>query len=155
MATATSSLATAGAPVKINHAGDTAVRVKFVGSSNTLSDQILLAKLPNGALVTMLTGIFGTGNADSVIKLGWKGARTGTASDETAFGTHTASSTDATTNFALDTEDLGAVHLSFTDSVGSNFAYLFATCSVGTFSDTYTLDISFHYHVDHNEGSGA
>ena len=151
MATGTASLATASAPVRYNHAGTTSIRVKGVFSGHTLSDQILLAKLPLGALVTHLNGIFGTGNADSVIKLGWKGSQSGQASDETDFGTHTSSSTDATTNFALDTEDLGPVLVTFTDTSGLPFAYLFATCSVGSFSDTFTLDIALQFHMAHNE----
>ena len=152
MATVTASLATAGAPVKMNHAGTTTVHVKLNTSGNTLSDIMLLAKIPQRALVTDVRGTLGTSNADTVIKLGWKGAVAGTASNETAFGTHTASGTDVVTNFAMTTEDLGPVLVTFTDSTGSNFAYLFATASVGTFSDTVCLDVTMEFTMDHNEG---
>ena len=72
MATVTSALATARVSAKRLHAGANVVRVLYVGSANTLSDIILLAKIPNGALVTSMDGTFGTGNADSVMKVGWK-----------------------------------------------------------------------------------
>lgn len=146
MATQTSSLATAGAPVKMNYAGATTLHVHIDASAQTLSDQVLLAKLPNRALVTALRGVFGSSNTASVIKLGWKG-QVG-ASSEAAFGTHTA----AEGNFALVTDNIGGVLISFTDSIGNNFAYVFATCSVGSFSDTWSLDLTIDYTVDHNEG---
>jgi len=151
MATVTASLGTAGAPVKMNHAGTTTVHVKLNTAGNTLSDIMLLAKIPNGALVTDVRGTLGTSNADTVIKLGWKGGIAGTASAETAFGTHTASGTDVVTNFTMVSEDLGPVLVSFTDTVGSNFAYLFATASVGSFSDTVCLDVTMEYTMDQNE----
>ena len=152
MATVTASLATSGAPVKQNHAGTTSVHVKLNTSGNTLSDIMLLAKIPNRALVTDVRGTLGTSNADTVIKLGWRGDPSGTASNETAFGTHTASGTDVVTNFTMVGEDLGPVLVSFTDSIGSGFAFLFATASAGTFSDTVCLDVTMEYTMDHNEG---
>lgn len=152
MATFTSTLATAGVSAKRVHAGANVVRVKYVGAAATLSDIILLAKIPNGAVVNTMNGIFGTGNVDSVIKVGWKSLGT---TSETAFGTHTSSTTDATTNWTLTGEDLGPVHISFTDSLGSDFAMLYATASVGSFTNTFTIDITFSYHVDHNEGAGS
>lgn len=155
MATFTSSLATGGAPVKADHAGNQGFRVKTAVSAATLSDIILLGKIPNGAIVTNVQGVIGTSNTDSVIKLGWKGKNNTGAGSETAFGTHTASSTDAVTNFTLTGEDIGGVHISFTDSIGSDYAVLYATCSVGSFTDTFSLDIAVTYHLDHQEGQGS
>ena len=150
MATATSSLATAGAPVKENPTGTTTVHVKADFSALTLSDILLLAKLPQRALVTQISGIIGTSNADSVIKLGWKAPNAGNGS-ETAFGTHTASAT-AVTAFDMNSELVQPVLISFTDSIGQAYAQLYATCSVGSFSDTFSIDIVVEYTMDHNEG---
>lgn len=155
MATFTSSMATVGAPVHRNHAGTQTLFVHLDVAAATLSDIILLAKIPNGALVTDVRGTIGTSNTDSAIKLGWKGYFNTAAGSETAFGTHTASTTDAVTNFAMATEDLAAVHISFTDSIGSDFAMLYATCSTGSFSDTFSLNIVVEYHLDHQQGHGS
>ena len=152
MATVTASLATSRVSPKRLHAGANVVRVKYTGSANTLSDIVLLAKVPNGAIITDMNGVFFSSNVDSVIKVGWSGADSGSA---TAFGTHTASTTDATTNWTLTGEDLGPVHISFTDSTGSAAGMIYATCSAGTFSDSFSLDITFTYHMDHNEGQGS
>lgn len=153
MTTFTSSLATAGAQAKRLHSGSQTVRVRYnSGTGATLSDIILLCKLPNGAMVTDVQGTFGTGSTDSVLKLGWVGSDSGSA---TAFGTHTSSSTDGLTNFNITGEDIAPVHISFTDSTGSGVAYLYGTCSAGSFSASFSIDISVTYHLDHNEGAGS
>lgn len=155
MTTFTSSLATAGAPVKRNSAGQNAVRVAMAVVGATLSDILLLAKVPNGALITEMKGVIGSGNTDSVIKLGWRRHSDGGGGSETAFGTHTVSSTDAVSNFINTTDDIGAVHISFTDTLGSDYAEIFATCSTGSFTDTFSMDVALAYHLDHNEGQGS
>ena len=151
MATSTSSLATAGAPMKQNHVGTTTVHIHYHGSAMTLSDIALLCKLPQRALVTDITGQFGTSNADSVIKLGWKAPNSST-SNETAFGTHTSSSTDAVTLIDFAGEEELPELITFTDSIGLAYAQLYATCSVGSFSDTWSLNLVVQYTMDHNEG---
>ena len=150
MATITSSLATAGAVAQETHTGTITRHIHIDAFAQTLSDITLLAKLPQGALVTHLTGQFGTSNVDSVIKLGWKAPNSST-DNETAFGTHTSSTTDAVTLIDLDVEEIGSVLISFTDSIGQAFAQLYATCSEGTFSDTWSLDLVLQYTMNHNE----
>ena len=151
MATTTSSLATAGAPVKMNHAGTTTVHIHANFSGNTLSDIALLCKLPQRALVTDITGQFGTSNVDSVIKLGWKAPNSST-DNETAFGTHTSSTTDAVTLIDFAAEEELPELISFTDSIGMAYAQLYATCSVGSFTDTWSLNLVVQYTMDHGEG---
>ena len=152
MATGTSTLATARAPVKEQHTGTMTVHIGYVGSANTLSDIIYLAKLPQRALVTMVDGIFGSGsNVDSVIKLGWDAPNAGNGS-ATAFGTHTSSTTDAVTIFDMNLEEISPVLISFTDSIGQAFARLFLTCSAGSFTDTWSIDLTVQYTMDHGEG---
>lgn len=153
MATSTSSLATAGAPIKQSHIGTTTLHVHMDNFAQTLSDLVLLAKLPQRALVTNVRGSFGTtSNADSVIKLGWRAPNSSTTS-ETAFGTHTSSSTDAVTLIDFYPDDgPGGVLISFTDSIGLAYAQVFATCSVGSFTDTWSLDLEIQYTMDHNRG---
>jgi hypothetical protein len=151
MATQTSSLATAGAPIKVNPTGTTTLHIHFHGSAQTLSDIALLAKLPQRALVTDISGQFGTSNVDSVIKLGWKAPNSST-NNETAFGTHTSSTTDAVTLIDFAGEEELPELITFTDSIGQPFAQLFATCSVGSFSDTWSLNLVVQYTMDHNEG---
>ncbi len=155
MTTFTSSLSTPGAPVKRLHAAPVTIRVAMNMSAGTVSDIILLAKVPNGALIMALEGIIGTSNTDSAIKLGWKGKSNTGAGSETAFGTHTASSTDAVTVFDLNTDEIGPVHISFTDSTGSDYAVIYATASTGSFTDTFSLDIMLTYTMNHNEGMGS
>ncbi|KKK78728.1 hypothetical protein LCGC14_2840650 [marine sediment metagenome] len=150
MTTQTSSLATAGAPVKENPTGTTTLHIHANFSAQTLSDIALLAKLPQGAVVTHLTGMFGTSNVDSVIKLGWKAPNSST-DNETAFGTHTSSTTDAVTLIDMDVEEIVPVLITFTDSIGQAFAQVYATCSVGSFTDTWSLDLVLQYTMDHNE----
>lgn len=150
MATLTSSLATAGASAQETHTGVVERRIHIDAFAQTLSDITLLAKLPQGALVTHLTGMFGTSNVDSVIKLGWKAPNSST-DNETAFGTHTSSTTDAVTLIDMDVEEITPVLISFTDSIGQAFAQLYATCSVGSFTDTWSLDLVIRYHMNHNE----
>lgn len=151
MATSTSSLATAGAPVKMNHVGTNTVHIHYHGSAMTLSDIALLCKLPQRALVTDITGQFGTSNVDSVIKLGWKAPNAGNGS-ETAFGTHTSSTTDAVTLIDFAAEEVVPTLITFTDSIGQAYAQLYATCSVGSFTDTWSLNLVVQYTLDHNEG---
>jgi hypothetical protein len=151
MATVTSSLATAGAPMKQNHIGTTSFRVHIDVSATTLSDIVLLAKLPQRALVTDISGQFGTSNVDSVIKLGWKAPNSSTT-NETAFGTHTSSTTDAVTLIDFANEEVVPTLISFTDSIGQAYAQLYATCSVGSFTDTWSLDLVVQYTMDHGEG---
>lgn len=151
MATTTSSLATAGAPVKMNPTGTTTVHIHANFSGNTLSDIALLCKLPQRALVTDITGQFGTSNVDSVIKLGWKAPNSST-NNETAFGTHTSSTTDAVTLIDFAAEEELPELISFTDSIGQAYAQLYATCSVGSFTDTWSLNLVVQYTMDHNEG---
>lgn len=152
MTTQTTSLATAGAPMKVNHTGTTVIHIHGDFSAQTLSDLVLLAKLPQRALITDLRGFFGTSNTDSVIKLGWKAPNSST-DNETAFGTHTSSATDAVTLIDLQVEEIvPGILISFTDSIGQAYAQLYATCSVGSFTDTWSLDLVLTYTMDHNEG---
>lgn len=151
MATVTSSLATAGAPMKQNHVGTTTLHVHINVSATTLSDIVLLAKLPQRALVTDISGQFGTSNVDSVIKLGWKAPNSST-DNEAAFGTHTSSTTDAVTLIDFAGEEELPELISFTDSIGLAYAQLYATCSVGSFTDTWSLNLVVQYTMDHNEG---
>ena len=151
MATLTSSLATAGAPMKQNHVGTTTLHIHANMAAQTLSDITLLAKLPQRALVTDIFGQFGTSNVDSVIKLGWKAPNSST-DNETAFGTHTSSTTDAVTLIDFATEEVNPVLISFTDSIGQAYAQLYATCSVGSFTDTWSLNLVVQYTMDHGEG---
>lgn len=155
MATFTTSLAQAGVQPKYNHTGVNASRVAYNLSAATLSDIVLIAKVPNGALITGVKGYFGTSNTDSVIKLGWKRASDGGGGSETAFGTYTSSSTANPTEVDMSVKLIGSVHISFTDTLGSDFAYIYATCSVGTFSDTTSIDLTLTYHFDHREGGGS
>jgi hypothetical protein len=151
MATVTSSLATAGAPMKQNHVGTITQRVHIDVSATTLSDIVLLAKLPQRALVMDISGQFGTSNVDSAIKLGWKAPNSST-DNETAFGTHTSSTTDAVTLIDFANEELSPTLISFTDSTGLAYAVLYATCSTGSFTDTWSLDLVIQYTMDHGEG---
>jgi acyl-CoA synthetase (NDP forming) len=151
MATVTSSLATAGAPMKALHSGLNTIRVHIDVSATTLSDIVLLAKLPQRALVTDISGQFGTSNVDSAIKLGWKAPNSST-DNETAFGTHTSSTTDAVTLIDFANEELNPTLISFTDSIGLAYAVLYATCSTGSFTDTWSLDLVIQYTMDHGEG---
>ena len=151
MTTITSTLAAATAPMKQNHIGTTTLHVHVDAFAQTLSDIVLLAKLPQRALVTDISGQFGTSNVDSVIKLGWKAPNSST-DNETAFGTHTSSTTDAVTLIDFANEELSPTLISFTDSIGQAYAQLYATCSVGSFTDTWSLDLVIQFTMDHPEG---
>ncbi len=151
MATQTSSLATAGAPIRENPTGTTTIRVHATFSAQTLSDIVLLAKLPQRALITDISGQFGTSNTDSVIKLGWKAPNSST-DNETAFGTHTSSATDAVTLIDFAGEEELAELITFTDSIGQAYAFIYATCSVGSFTDSWSLNLVIQYTMDHGEG---
>ena len=149
MATFTSSLAGAAPVAKVQYAGPSTTSVSMVQGGGTLSDIYLLAKVPNGALITRVygTGSVG-GNADAVIKLGWKAQAT---TSETAFGTHTFSATTDPGKFDMLDDNISRVHVSFSDSTGEQLATIFATASSGTFSDTVSLAVNIEFHVDHNE----
>lgn len=149
MATFTSSLATAGAPVKSQYAGPTKVAVKMVQGGGTLSDIYLLAKVPNGALITAFygTGSVG-GNADAAMKFGWKAQAT---TSEAAFGTHSFSATTDPGKFDMLDDNISRVLVSFSDSTGDNFAWIYATASTGTFSDSISLEVNLEFILDHNE----
>ena len=146
--TLTSSLGAATAPMKRNHIGTTTLHIHANMSAQTLSDITILAKLPQGALVTDISGQFGTSNVDSVIKLGWRAPNSST-DNETAFGTHTSSTTDAVTLIDFANEELNPTLISFTDSIGQAYAQLYATCSVGSFTDTWSLNLVLQYTMDH------
>lgn len=153
----TSSMAQANIQPKYDAVGVQSVHVQYNLAAATLSDIVWLAKVPNGALITSVKGFIGTSNTDSVIKLGWYRAsdKAGSGASETAFGTWTSTATLATTELDISAKFLGAVAISFTDSLGSDFAYIYATCSVGSFTDTFSFDLTVTYHMDHREGYGS
>lgn len=155
--TYTASTAQSGIQPKYDATGAQQVHVAYASAGHTLSDEILLCKIPNGALVTQVKGYIGTSNVDSVIKLGWKRASdgAGAGASETAFGTWTASSTTVNTEVDLATKFIAAVAISFTDTIGSDYAMVYVTNSVGSFTDTFSLDLTITYYNDHKEGYGS
>lgn len=155
--TYTSSMAQSGIQPKYDATGVQNVHVAYQSAGHTLSDIIWLAKVPNGALVTMVKGYIGTSNTDSVIKLGWYRASDGAGSgaSETAFGTWTASNTSVNQEVDMSAKFIAAVAISFTDTIGSDYAIIYATNSVGSFTDTFSLDLTITYNMDHREGYGS
>ncbi len=150
MATFTGSGASSPAVAKSVYSGETVLRIGDKFSGVTPSDILLLATIPNGAIVTDLYGRADIGgNADLVLKLGWRGQG---SVNETAFGTHTFSSTTSPGAFDIQDDVIGAQKVSFSDSTGEQNAFLFATVSSGSGSDTVSLNFVLRYHVDHKEG---
>lgn len=149
MATFTSSLAGNAPVAKVQYAGPSTTSVQITQGGGTLSDIYLIAKVPNGAMITRFygTGTVG-GNADAAMKFGWKAQATTT---EAAFGTHSFSATTDPLKFDMLDDNIGRVHISFSDSTGEQLATIFATASTGTFSDTIVLVTNIEFHVDHNE----
>ena len=155
--TYTASTAQSGVQPKYDATGVQSVHVAYAAAAHTLSDEIFLCKIPNGALITQVKGYIGTSNTDSVIKLGWKRASDGLGqgASETAFGTWTASATTVNTEVDLATKFIAAVAISFTDTIGSDYAMVYVTNSSGSFTDTFSIDLTFTYNMDHKEGYGS
>ena len=140
IATYTSSIAVGGAQANAPHTGVQSVDVKYVGSANTLSDIVLLAKIPDQARIVDFYGNLNSAEALNVIKIGVTG-------NETALGTHTLSAS-AQTTFDMRSEIISPFNVSLTDAVEPHTAFVFATPSAGSFTTTWTLELTVFYKAD-------
>lgn len=137
IATYTASLAAANAPMLYRETGMQARYIQFVGSANTLSDIVLLMPLPDQTRILDFYGTIKSGEALNIIKLGVTGA-------ETALGTFTAS---ASVTQAFNARTLGyrPQVMSLSDDVDPQRGYLYATLSAGSFTTSWTLDLTVYF----------
>lgn len=138
--TYTTSQATEGAPVTLHHEAETVKRVRWEGSSLSLSDEILIAKFPNNVIITDIYGVGGCQASDIVFKLGLK------SGSQTAFGTHTLSSTTNPVKFSMLDDNIAPQHLSLSDDATPQYTYLYVTASSGSWTQTVSLDFVIRYH---------
>lgn len=127
----------ANPPMRLHHAAQNWVHGSYVASGRTLSDIILLAKIPNGVSVVDYYIKGTSGETASIFKLGIKG--TGT---ETTFGTGTFS-TGATVTYRPMTGIPFSVSLSDTDAQAGCDIYM--TVSSGSWTTSVSFDFGFAY----------
>lgn len=129
-ATYTATPAALTAPVKYRETGVQARTVKYVGSANTVSDIILLMKLPDRTKIVDFYGDINSAETAATFKIGITG-------NETALGTFTLSA-----GLEARQGTFTPVTLSLTDGVEPHYGYLYATCSAGSFTTTFTLELT-------------
>lgn len=139
-ATYTASQATAGAPVTLHHEAETVKRVRWERAGLSVSDEILIAKIPNGVFVEVY-GVGGSQASDIVFKLGLKSAT------ETALGTHTLSSTTNPVRFWTLDDNIAPQFVSLSDDAPQQFTYLYAIASSGSWTQTVSLDFTIRYRL--------
>lgn len=140
ISTLTATAATATAIARYNATGVVERTVKYTYVGGTLSDIILLMKIPDRAVVMQAYGTVSSAEAAVVFKLGITGS-------EAALGTHTASAS-ATTAFDSIVDAIEPVQLSLTDAAEPHVGYLYATTSVGSWSTTVSLAVTIRYTND-------
>lgn len=147
MAVNTRTCSDALAFVRSNEIGTVTVRTKLEGSltaSLTLSDIILIAKIPNKAMIHdfYMAGIV-PGDA-TIFKVGTGGAGVTTGGDDTSVcSTVTLSGTAAIKNF--DSADTMPYLVSLSDDAEPKWTWLFATLISGTSTATCSIQFVVKY----------
>lgn len=134
--TYTASQAVASVPVRYYETGVHANSVTYVGSGQSVSDIVRLMKLPQGAKVVDWYANATSAEATLQVKLGLTGA------GETALGTITATASTATAFNARNLPGWVPAKVSLSDDVTPYNGYVYATLSAGSFTTTYTLNLT-------------
>lgn len=134
VSTLTATAAARQAPAVYNATGVQSTTVQYTGSGNTLSDIVLLAKLPDQTRIIDWYARLNSSEALATVKLGFTG-------NETALGTLTTSGSAET---MFDARSLGyqPATMSLSDGQTPHYGYLYATLSAGSFTTSWELDVT-------------
>ena len=143
MSTLTSTAATSTASVRYQEAGVVERHVRLVTGDVTLSDIILMVKIPDQATITAVYGSGNSPEALSSFKMGITGNGT-----ETTFASLISLSVGAVV--AFDSRDELAVpfKLSMTDNAVPHHGFIYLTPSTGTWTTSHTIDLVVRYSND-------
>lgn len=139
--THTADMAQPGVQPKTLHAGAIAVRSVQVFSGVSLSDHLLLMKIPNGATIVDAFGMLVTASTGCVIDVGLKGVAQDNIMDGLDKGA-----------LVMDAER--RLRCSVTDDAPNQFRYVYATAVSATHTVSYTIDLTVVYTMDQVQSEG-